>query len=126
MIMPHPPGAENDPDDRDAYVQDNGYTEDADGNIIGGEGEGNTVPDGWPSHEAVNMQVRSCEHRSWYNWGNRTLLPFANWRSQNSLCAFMKAQITFQRPLPLWSLLLQLLQFVCAAGCQGKCRAFLL
>ncbi len=57
--MAHPPGSENDPDDRDAYVQDNGYAEDADGNMIG-EGEGGQVPEGWPSHEAATIQARTC------------------------------------------------------------------
>ncbi|EIE20227.1 hypothetical protein COCSUDRAFT_67545 [Coccomyxa subellipsoidea C-169] len=68
VIMAHPPGSENDPDDRDAYVQDNGYAEDADGNMIG-EGEGGQVPEGWPSHEAATIQalhqaaVMSGEHQ---------------------------------------------------------------
>ncbi len=57
MIMAHPPGAENDPDDREQYVQENGYAEDADGNMIGGA-EGEQIPEGWATHEGT-MQARS-------------------------------------------------------------------
>lgn len=59
VIMAHPPGSEGEPDDRSAYVQDNGYAEDADGNaIMGGDTEQGGVPEGWPTHDASAMQVR--------------------------------------------------------------------
>ncbi len=60
MIMAHPPGSENDPDDRDQYVQENGYAEDADGNMIGGA-EGEQVPEGWGTHEGT---MQACS-RTW-------------------------------------------------------------
>ncbi|BDA45475.1 probable serum response factor homolog B at N-terminal half [Coccomyxa sp. Obi] len=59
MIMAHPPGAENDPDDRDQYVQDNGYAEDADGNIIG-DAEGGQVPEGWATHDGTMQALQSA------------------------------------------------------------------
>lgn len=58
-VMPHPPGAENEPDDRAQYVQDPTYVEDADGNQVptGGAGEDGTAPEMWPTHAADAIQV---------------------------------------------------------------------
>jgi hypothetical protein len=62
-IMAHPPGGENEPDDRTAYVQDTNYVDGDDGVQPGDEAGGGPGADIWPPH-AHEAAVQARLHQS--------------------------------------------------------------
>ena len=83
--MGHPPGGENDPDDRMMYTPLDGYQEDADGGGVSGEGgPGQGQDGGWSQDQlqvraSILCQLEDACSGSGCEW--RLLLVYALWPS---------------------------------------------